>query len=79
MGQAEYSKMEKRTISKSKTYEEYQYLKISFENVENVCFQYFTQTENIKYESKTVSNVNIVPVSYEFDDIKNGFSERTIL
>jgi predicted nuclease of restriction endonuclease-like (RecB) superfamily len=30
----------------------------------------FTKRESIKYDSKTVSDVNMVPVSYEFIDIK---------
>jgi putative ABC transport system permease protein len=51
-------------------YEEYQYLKTSLSNVENSCFQYFTNPQNIKFESKTVSNVNIVPVTHEFVDIQ---------
>ncbi len=52
------------------TNEEFQYLKGSLNNVENLCFQYFTNYENIKFESKTVSSVNIVPVTYEFADIQ---------
>lgn len=57
-------------------YDEYQYLKTSLSNVENSCFQYFTNSENIKFESKTVSNVNIVPVTFEFVDIQRmEFSE----
>jgi putative ABC transport system permease protein len=52
------------------TYEEYLFLKSSLNNVENVCFQYFTEPENVKYESQTVSNLNVVPVSDEFDDIQ---------
>jgi putative ABC transport system permease protein len=51
-------------------YEEYQYLKTSLSNVENSCFQYFTNPQNIKFESKTVSNVNVVPVTYEFVDVQ---------
>lgn len=51
-------------------YEEYQYLKGSLDNVENSCFQYFAGTQNIKFESKTVSNVNMVPVTFEFVDIQ---------
>ena len=51
-------------------YEEYQYLKTTLTNVENSCFQYFTGPQNIKFESKTVSNVNIVPVTFEFVDIQ---------
>jgi putative ABC transport system permease protein len=52
------------------SYEEYLFLKSNLKNVENVCFQYFTQPESIKYESNTVSNLNVVPVSDEFDDIQ---------
>lgn len=51
-------------------YEEYQYLKTSLDHVENSCFQYFAASQNIKYESKTVSNVNMVAVTYEFVDIQ---------
>lgn len=51
-------------------YEEYQYLKSSLSNVENTCFQYFTGTQSIKFESKTVSNVNMVGVTSEFVDIQ---------
>ena len=51
-------------------YEEYQYLKSSLSNVENSCFQYFTVSQNIKFESKTVSNVNMVPATFEFVDIQ---------
>lgn len=51
-------------------YEEYQYLKSSLDNVENTCFQYFTASQNIKFESKTVSNVNMVGVTSEFVDIQ---------
>ncbi len=52
------------------TYEEYQYLKQNVSHTENFCFQYFTNKESIKFESKTVSDVNIVPVTSEFVDIQ---------
>ncbi|MGC4040427.1 MAG: ABC transporter permease [Flavobacterium sp.] len=52
------------------TFEEYQYLKGSLSNVENSCFQYFTNSQNIKYESKTVSSVNMVAVTSEFVDVQ---------
>jgi putative ABC transport system permease protein len=51
-------------------YDEYQFLKSSLSNVENSCFQYFTNSQNIKFESKTVSNVNMVAVTFEFVDIQ---------
>ena len=52
------------------TYEEYQYLKNNLTHVENTCFQYFTSTQNIKCDSKTVATVNMVPVTSEFVDIQ---------
>lgn len=58
------------------TFEEYQYLKTSLNNVENSCFQYFTSSQNISYESKTASAVNMVAVTSEFVDIQRmEFSE----
>jgi putative ABC transport system permease protein len=52
------------------TYDEYLFLKNSLNNIENVCFQLFTKPENIKFETKTVSSLNVVPCSDEFDDIQ---------
>ena len=52
------------------TYDEFQYLKSAMNNTENMCYQFFTKRENIKYEGKTVSDLNVVPVSSEFDDIQ---------
>lgn len=51
-------------------YEEYEYLKQSVNHADYFCFQFFTNRESIKFESKTVSDVNIVPVTYEFADIQ---------
>jgi putative ABC transport system permease protein len=39
-------------------------------NTEQLGYQIFTNRETIKYESKTVTAVNIVPVSHEFIDIQ---------
>jgi putative ABC transport system permease protein len=52
------------------TYDEYRLLKESVTGAENFCFQYFTQPETIKYETQTAKNINMVPVTYEFDDIQ---------
>lgn len=52
------------------SYEEYQYLKQNVNHTENFCFQFFTNRESIKFESKTVSDVNLVPVTNEFVDIQ---------
>lgn len=68
-GPSEIPKWKREQFPKMK-YEEYQYLKATLTHVENSCFQYFTNNQNIKYESKTVSNVNMVPVTFEFDNIQ---------
>ena len=52
------------------SYDEYQYLKSSLNNVEDVCFQYFTLNQTLKFEANTVDNVNMVPVTSEFTDIQ---------
>jgi putative ABC transport system permease protein len=51
-------------------YEEYIYLKGAMTNTEQLGYQIFTKRESIKYESKTVTDVNIVPVSHEFIEIQ---------
>jgi putative ABC transport system permease protein len=51
-------------------YTEYVYLKGVMTNTEQLGYQIFTRGESIKYESNTVSDVNIVPVSHEFIDIQ---------
>ncbi len=52
------------------TYEEYEYLKSSIPQAQQMCFQLFVSSESVKYETKSVSSVNMVPVSYEFIDIQ---------
>ena len=51
-------------------YDEYTYMKGAMTNTDEMAYQIFTRRESIKYESKTVSDVNIVPVSQEFIDIQ---------
>jgi putative ABC transport system permease protein len=51
-------------------YDEYTYLKGAMTNTKQLGYQIFTKRESIKYDSKTVSDVNMVPVSYEFIDIR---------
>ncbi len=51
-------------------YDEYIYLKDAVTNTEQMSFQIFTRPESIKYDSKTVSDVSINPVSHEFIDIQ---------
>lgn len=52
------------------TYEEYQMLKRSVTMAENFCYQYFTMRQSIRYEGETVNDVNMVPVTFEFEDIQ---------
>ncbi|RZJ26538.1 MAG: ABC transporter permease, partial [Flavobacterium sp.] len=52
------------------TYDEYRLLKASVTGADNFCFQYFTMHQSIKYESETVNDINMVPVTYEFTDIQ---------
>ena len=51
-------------------YDEYLYLKGAMTNTDQLGYQIFTKRESIKYESNTVSDVNIVPVSHEFIEIQ---------
>jgi putative ABC transport system permease protein len=52
------------------SYEEYEYLKKSLNNLDAMCYQLFTRNENVKYEGKTVSAVKVVPTTYEFEDVQ---------
>ena len=58
------------------TYEEYKFLKNNLTEVDDVCFQFFAGRENIKFESKTVSAIAVIPCTYEFSEIeKLDFAE----
>lgn len=52
------------------TYDEFQYLKNSVNGMDKSTYQLFTKREIIKYESKVVSDVNVVPATYEFVEIQ---------
>lgn len=52
------------------TFAEYEYLKNSLPDAEELSYQIFLKWENIKYESKTMTNVNIVPVTNTFINIQ---------
>jgi putative ABC transport system permease protein len=51
-------------------YDEFLYLKGAVTNTDQIGYQIFTKSESIKYESKTVTDVSIKPVSHEFIDIQ---------
>ncbi|MGO4905642.1 ABC transporter permease [Flavobacterium sp. W20_MBD1_R3] len=57
-------------------YDEYTYMKGAMTNTDQMAYQIFTRRESIKFDSKTVSDVNIVPVSQEFIDIQGLEFER---
>jgi putative ABC transport system permease protein len=50
-------------------YDEYTYMKGAMTNTDELAYQAFVNRESIKHDSKTVSDVNMVPSSYEFSDI----------
>ncbi|MES2545089.1 MAG: ABC transporter permease [Bacteroidota bacterium] len=52
-------------------YDEYEYLKTAVNNTSQMGFQMFTGSQSVKFEEKTVSDVNIIPSSYEFIDIQS--------
>ncbi|MFM9824866.1 ABC transporter permease, partial [Flavobacterium sp.] len=51
-------------------YDEYIYLKSAMANTDQMGYQIFTKTESVKFESNTISNINILAVSHEFIDIQ---------
>ncbi|SFE88346.1 ABC transporter permease [Flavobacterium xueshanense] len=51
-------------------YDEYEYLKSSMNNLDQMAYQFFVGRESLKFESGSVSDVNIVPVSHEFIEIQ---------
>lgn len=52
------------------TYDEFEYLKNSVNGMDKSTYQLFTKREIIKYETKVVSDVNVVPATYEFIEIQ---------
>lgn len=52
------------------TYAEFEYLRDNLPDSEEMSFQIFLKWENMKYESKTMTNVNIVPVTHTFINIQ---------
>lgn len=52
------------------TFDEYTYVKNNVDGAQSICFQYFTGTQNVKFEDVTVSSVSVKPCTYEFIDIE---------
>ncbi len=51
-------------------YTEYEYLKSALPEAQEMGYQLFVKNEIIKYDTKSVSSINVVPVSHEFIDIQ---------
>lgn len=51
-------------------YEEYQYLKDAVQGAEYMAYQTWTTSPTAKYEDKTATALNPVPITYEFADIQ---------
>ncbi|MFV8360553.1 ABC transporter permease [Flavobacterium sp. LS1P3] len=51
-------------------YDEYEYLKSSMNGIDQMAYQFFVGREVLKFESESVSGVNVVPVSQEFIEIQ---------
>lgn len=51
-------------------YDEYLFLKNNMPNVAEMAFQLFVRPETVKNDQKSISDVSIVPVSYEYIDIQ---------
>ncbi|MEY4432403.1 MAG: hypothetical protein RLZZ44_533 [Bacteroidota bacterium] len=51
-------------------YDEYEYLKNAMNDLDQMGFQLFVKRESLKYQSASVSDVNVVPVSHEFINIQ---------
>lgn len=57
-------------------FDEYNYIKNNVDGVEAVCYQFFTNRENIKHDDKVASSVSIKPCTYELIEIeKLDFAE----
>jgi len=53
------------------TYEEYQHLKRNMPNMEAISYTLNVNNETIKYEDKSVENVNIGAITHEYYDIED--------
>lgn len=57
-------------------FDEYNFIKNNVDGVEAVCYQFFTNRENVKHDDKVASSVSIKPCTYEFIEIeKLDFAE----
>lgn len=52
------------------TYEEYEHIRRSVNNIDKMSFNLFTKNESIKYEDKTVNSIRVTPSTNELIDIE---------
>jgi putative ABC transport system permease protein len=52
------------------SYDEYEHIRKSVNNIDKMSFNLFTRDENIKYEEKTVNSIQVKPSTNEFIDIE---------
>ncbi len=52
------------------TYEEYEYIRRSVNNIDKMSFNVFTRNESVKYEDKTVNSIKVTPSTNELIDIE---------
>lgn len=60
----------KRQAFPQVSYEEYEMLNKSVNDIEAACYQLFVKSENIKYEEKTLSSIKVIPTTYELEIIQ---------
>ncbi|MFK7050481.1 Macrolide export ATP-binding/permease protein MacB [Flavobacterium columnare] len=51
------------------TYDEYRFLKDNTTKIESICYQYFTNRESLKFGGRSMSNVGVLPCTYEYIEI----------
>lgn len=51
-------------------YEEYQFLKSNLSGAQALSYQFFVKSEIVKHDEKSISDVNVVPVSFEGAEIE---------
>jgi len=52
------------------TYREYEYLFENLPDAKSMAYQFFAGTQNVKYNDKTVSSANMVPVSSSYEQVQ---------
>lgn len=51
-------------------YDEFQYLKKNFDDIDKISFNFFTSNQSIKYDDNTVNSIRVKPSTEEFFEIE---------